>query len=151
MQLLEEELHKSTKKNIINSHNSQTSLYRFILADFLKLSGNSFNLSVNSPLFIVGSTDLIVNNLHRDHNLSMILLTSTIYLRILLADSLDYFIALLISLYLDTIPGWLLLTVLQSSKDNPSCKYWCLLTVWRVGMQTSPYFWILSTTQWSCP
>ena len=98
-------------------------MYRFILADFLKLSGNSFNLSVNSPLFIVSSTDLIVNNLHRDHNSSMIFLTSSIYLRILLADSLDYFIALLISLYLDTIPGRLLLTVLQSSKDNPSCLY----------------------------
>ena len=77
----------------------------FCLAHFLKLCSNSLNLSINSLLFIVSSTDLIVNNLDSNHVLLIVLLTTSIYLRILLADSLDYFIALLISLYLDTIPG----------------------------------------------
>ena len=95
-------------------------MYRLILADFLKFSSNSFYLSINSSLFIVCSTDLIVDNLDMVHGLLITIIHITIYLRILLADSLDYFIALLISLYLNTIPGRLLLTVLQSSKDNPA-------------------------------
>ena len=89
----------------MNSDKKQNSSYRFILAHFLKLSSDSLNLSINSLLFIVSSTDLIVDNLVSDYVLLMIILIIFRYLRILLADSLDYFIALLISLYLDTIPG----------------------------------------------
>ena len=62
-------------------------MYRFILADFLKLSSNSFNLSINSSLFIVGSTDLIIDNLHMDYGLLITLIPTTIYLRILLAET----------------------------------------------------------------
>ena len=90
----------------MNFNNIHTKyIYRLIFAHFLKLCSNGLNLSINSLLFIVSSTDLIVNNLISNHVLLIVVLTTFIYLRILLADSLDYFIALLISLYLDTIPG----------------------------------------------